>query len=147
MTAYCDDASNSHLHCRPAGPSQTVLARCLPRRIKSILAPVHLPARKSVGWIFTLEYPVVTRFFTGLAGGGAGLPSGRPPAPWCAKTVAERDDIPDWMKQGAFFLSFRLRYQQGGEAFLDRVPEFVASWREKLGLPAVAMMCGWEKIG
>jgi hypothetical protein len=66
---------------------------------------------------------------------------------WCGKKLVERKDIPDWIKQGAFFFNFRLRYQEGEEAFLDRVPEYVNRWGKELGIPMVAMMCGWEKIG
>ena len=147
MTAYYDDASGILIYTAdPQGhPKRFGPVLAAPDQVD--LAPVHL--RPEIGGLdFTLEYPVVTRFFTGdWQAAALAYREWAATAPWCAKTVAERDDIPDWMKQGAFFLSFRLRYQQGGEAFLDRVPEFVASWREKLGLPAVAMMCGWEKIG
>jgi hypothetical protein len=68
-------------------------------------------------------------------------------APWCAKRTFEREDIPDWIKRGAFFFNFRLRHQPDGESFLDRVPEYLERWRDALGMPLVAMMCGWEKIG
>ena len=66
---------------------------------------------------------------------------------WCARTVAERDDIPEWIKKGAFFFSFRLRHQEDGEQFLERVPAYVDKWQRALGIPFVAMMGGWEQIG
>ena len=110
-------------------------------------SPVHL--RPEVGGLdFELEYPVVTRFFTGDWQAAADCyREWAETAPWCRKTVAEREDIPDWIRKGAFFLNFRLRYQKDGEAFLDRVPAFVRAWKEKLKIPMVAMMCGWEKVG
>lgn len=66
---------------------------------------------------------------------------------WCAKTVAEREDIPEWIKKGAFFFNFRLRHQEDGEQFLERAPAYVEKWQRVLGIPIVAMMCGWERIG
>ena len=66
---------------------------------------------------------------------------------WCARTIAERSDIPDWVKQGAFFFNFRLRYQKDNEEFLSKVADFVELWGRELNIPMVAMMCGWEKIG
>lgn len=66
---------------------------------------------------------------------------------WCRRTIADRDDIPEWVKQGAFFFNFRLRYQEGNEEFLSRVADYVERWQEELDIPMVAMMCGWEKIG
>lgn len=149
MTAYYDETSGILIYAAdPQGhPKRFGPVLAAPDKID--LAPVHL--RPEIGGLdFALEYPVVTRFFTGdWQAAALAYREWASTAPWCAKTVDEREDIPDWVKKGAFFLSFRLRYQPGGEAFLDRVPEFVAGWREKLGLklPAVAMMCGWEKIG
>lgn len=111
------------------------------------LSPVHL--RPELGGLdFSLEYPVVTRFFKGdWQDAALAYREWAKTAPWCEKTVAQREEIPRWIKEGAFFFNFRLRYQKGGEEFLDRVPAYVRSWQEKLNLPMVAMMCGWEKIG
>ena len=44
-------------------------------------------------------------------------------------------------------MSFRLRYQNKGEAYLDYVPDYIEKWKKILDIPIVAMMCGWEKIG
>jgi hypothetical protein len=65
---------------------------------------------------------------------------------WCSKKLSERSDVPDWIKKGAFFFNFRLRFQEGGDSFLDQVPEFLSRWRRAIGAPLIAMMCGWEKI-
>lgn len=66
---------------------------------------------------------------------------------WCAKTLAQRTDVPEWVKRGAFFFCFRLRGQPGGTAYLREVPAYLERWQAFLGLPLVAMMCGWEKHG
>ena len=66
---------------------------------------------------------------------------------WCSKKIIERNDIPKWIKDGAFFLNFRVRYQDGGEEYLDKVPDFCKKWKDCLDIPIVAMMTGWEKHG
>ncbi len=66
---------------------------------------------------------------------------------WCSKKIIERDDIPNWIKKGAYFLNFRVRYQDSGEDYLDTVPSFCQEWRDCLNIPIVAMMTGWEKHG
>jgi hypothetical protein len=66
--------------------------------------------------------------------------------PWCRRSLVMRPDIPEWVKRGAFFFNFRLRHQPGGTAFLDAVPDFLDRWKEALGVPLVAMMCGWENV-
>ena len=67
--------------------------------------------------------------------------------PWCSKRIDERTDIPNWVKEGAFFFNIRLRFQEDREDFLYRVPGYIQSWQDKLKMPMVAMMCGWEKLG
>lgn len=66
---------------------------------------------------------------------------------WCSKKVYERDDIPSWIKYGAYFLNFRVRNQNGGEDYLSFIPEYCRRWNECLNMPIVAMMVGWEKYG
>jgi len=111
------------------------------------LAPVHLRPEVA-GLDFDLEYEVVTQFFEGDWKDAAMLYRDfARTAPWCERTIEEREEIPQWIKDGAFFLSFRLRYQKEKENFLERVPEFVNRWKQVINMPMVAMMCGWEKIG
>lgn len=147
MTAYYDKQGGLLIYtadpaCHPKqfGPILTA-----PNAID--LAPVHL--RPEIPALdFELEYPVVTRLFQGdWQAAALTYKEWAQTAPWCARTVAERDDIPGWVKKGAFFFSFRLRYQPDGEAFLKRVPSYVRSWGEAVGMPMVAMMGGWEKVG
>lgn len=147
MTAYYDDregiliyAADPYGHPKKMGP--------IYHKNEYIdLSPVHL--RPEIPALdFSLEYMVVTRFFTGDWRSAADIyREFAETAPWCGKTIAERADIPDWIKQGAFFLSFRLRYQKQGECYLDHVPDYIKKWNETLNIRIVAMMCGWEKIG
>ena len=67
--------------------------------------------------------------------------------PWCSTTLQARDDVPAWIKEGAYFFNFRLRHQADGENFLERIPEYLKEWQKTFEFPLVAMMCGWEKFG
>ncbi|MGA2977857.1 MAG: DUF6259 domain-containing protein [Spirochaetia bacterium] len=66
---------------------------------------------------------------------------------WCRARVVDRTDIPEWLKRGAFFFNFRLRHQQGGLAAFAEMPVLLSQWQNAIGIPLVAMMCGWEKTG
>jgi len=66
--------------------------------------------------------------------------------PWCRLPLTARRDIPEWIKKGAFFFNFRLRHQPGGVRYLEEIPGFMGSWAAALGVPLVAMMCGWEHV-
>lgn len=147
MTAYYDEEGGLLIYTADPEGHPKRLGPVLLDEDRIDLAPVHL--RPETGGLdFALEYPVVTRFFTGdWQDAALAYREWAKAAPWCAKTVSEREDIPAWVKQGAFFFNFRLRYQQGGEEFLDRVPAYVRDWQKRLNLPMVAMMCGWEKVG
>lgn len=147
MLAYYDEKEGILLYTADPEGHPKRLGPVLRDESRIDFAPVHL--RPETGGLdFSLEYPVVTRFFEGdWQDAALAYREWSKTAPWCAKTVEERAEIPDWVKQGAFFFSFRLRYQKGGEQFLERVPAYVESWKERLKIPMVAMMCGWEKVG
>ncbi|MFQ6098545.1 MAG: DUF6259 domain-containing protein, partial [Armatimonadota bacterium] len=64
---------------------------------------------------------------------------------WCARTYAERDDVPDWMKAGPAMVRF-------SRSWLAR-PELVrkwldAYWREHFpsDVPLIVAYWGWEKV-
>lgn len=66
---------------------------------------------------------------------------------WCSRSIADRDDIPSWIKQGAMFFNVRLRGQDSGEEYTKELPGYLENWSRTFGIPLVAMMCGWEKRG
>ena len=147
MTAYYDNVDGILIYTADPEGHPKQMGPVLRAENQIDLSPVHLRPELG-GHSFTLEYPVVTRFFYGdWQDAALSYQKWAKTAPWCLKTLSEREGVPDWIKGGAFFLSFRLRYQKDGEAFLDRVPEFVSSWQKCINMPMVAMMCGWEKIG
>ncbi len=69
--------------------------------------------------------------------------------PWCAKTLPQRDDIPDWWKQGPLvYVSSARTYDKKGQcngSYYPRMCEHLRAVREKLGSPMVVMLAGWEK--
>ncbi len=72
--------------------------------------------------------------------------------PWCSRTVADRTDIPDWLKEGAFFYGVALRPRDGAEChpnvnYYPKVVENVRSWSKALESPVVAILMSWEKLG
>ncbi len=147
MTAYYDDQEGVMIYAADTCgyPKKMGPVYCKPEFID--LSPVHLRP-ETAGMNFDLEYMVITRFFNGDWKSAAEIyKEFARTAPWCGKTIPEREDIPDWIKKGAFFLSFRLRYQKKGAGYLEYVPEYIEKWKKILNIPIVAMMCGWEKIG
>jgi len=64
--------------------------------------------------------------------------------PWCAKRLSDRDDLPDWLKQGPAQVRF-------GREWLGQ-PERIEAWLEKYwgehfkGVPLVVTFWGWEGV-
>jgi len=110
-------------------------------------SPVHhMP--EVAGTDFICDYDIVLGYFKGDWQDAALIyKSWAVKQDWCAKKTVQREDIPAWIKKGAFFFNFRLRFQENGEEFLKEVADYIVSWRNKLNIPMVAMMCGWEKLG
>lgn len=68
--------------------------------------------------------------------------------PWCAKPLAQRDDIPDWWKQGPLvYVSSARTYDAKGQcngSYYPTMCEYLRAVREKVGGPVVVMLAGWE---
>ncbi len=64
--------------------------------------------------------------------------------PWCAKRLAERGDLPGWLKQGPT----QVRFSANGWGN----PERIEAWLEKYwtrhfqGVPLVVTFWGWEGV-
>ncbi len=69
---------------------------------------------------------------------------GRLKQPWCAKRLAERDDLPSWLKEGPAQVRF-------GREWLGQ-PERIEAWLEKYwakhfeGVPLIVTFWGWEGV-
>lgn len=150
MTAYYDADGGMYIgiHDEGAMPKRIGPAQLTLEDVKQFeFSPAHIIS-EIPGLSVNLEYDTVLGCFDGDWQAAADIyKAWATNAHWCKKTIAERDDIPDWLKKGAFFFNFRLRHQASGEAFLDEVPDYVERWKQLLDMPMVAMMCGWEQIG
>lgn len=111
------------------------------------LSPVHCFA-ETPGTNISLSYETAVGCFDGDWQSGAEIyRDWASQQSWCSRKINERTDIPAWIKEGAFFLNFRLRWQPGGVEYITSVPEYCSAWQSALGIPIVAMMTGWEKHG
>lgn len=68
--------------------------------------------------------------------------------PWCARKLAERDDIPAWWKQGPDVHVVCVRtydsQRQCNGSYYPKLLEHLRTLRQKIGGPIVAMLAGWE---
>ncbi len=68
--------------------------------------------------------------------------------PWCAKTLARRDDIPEWWKQGPMVHVCSVRtYDQNwiqSGSYYPSISRHLEYLKEKTGGPIVAMLADWE---
>ncbi len=68
--------------------------------------------------------------------------------PWCAKTLAQRDDIPAWWKAGPDVHVCEVRTYDSTRtcwgSYYPKLREHLHTWRDKIDGPVVAMLAGWE---
>lgn len=72
--------------------------------------------------------------------------------PWCAKKLTAREDIPQFLKEGAGVLIGGIQNEQGYNGFLgdhlDRLPKLMADYRQRTGLAHLVFVpYGWENRG
>lgn len=114
------------------------------------LAATHLmPLRRGAAW--KLEYPVVLQRCAGSWMRAADLyKAWAVKQRWCAMTLAERGNIPQWVRSGPFFHAVSLRNRPDGKTwvnFLPSLPDYIRSYHQALGWPVCAMIMAWEKHG
>ncbi len=114
------------------------------------LAATHLQSLEP-GKAVAVAYPVVVRTYRGNWMAAADLyKAWATRQPWCARTLAQRDDIPEWVKRGPFFHAVSMRNQgQDGKwvNFLGSLPGYIRRYHEALDWPVCAMIMAWEKQG
>ena len=65
--------------------------------------------------------------------------------PWCARTVAQRKDIPEWIKRGCIRLQWELRHDGDPGAAADWLGRY---WNKHFApLPPLATFFGFERVG
>ena len=79
--------------------------------------------------------------------------------PWCTRTLAERDDLPDWLKEGPAMVRFRrrhtyykpnvrLEYHHDWYSHLDHMEGWLKDyWQEHFpDVPLIVAFWGWERF-
>ncbi len=69
--------------------------------------------------------------------------------PWCAKTLAQRDDIPDYWKRGPCVHTVEVRTYDGktrlcNGSYYPQLADHLRLLRERIDGPVVPMLAGWE---
>jgi hypothetical protein len=72
--------------------------------------------------------------------------------PWCAKTLAQRNDIPQFLKDGAGVIIAGIQNPKGYNGFLgnnlERLPTLMTDYRKRTGLAHMVFVpYGWENRG
>lgn len=115
-----------------------------------------------MGWLhpcfqrdsFTLPYDVVLAAFAGPAGerptdwrDAADLyKAWAVKQTWCARTFARRNDLPDWLKQGAAMVRFTRPWLAHPDAIDAWLRDY---WKKEFSaqVPLIVAYWGWEKVG
>lgn len=65
--------------------------------------------------------------------------------PWCARTFAQRDDLPAWLRQGPAMVRFGRDWLAQPESIEQWLKDY---WRRKFpsGVPLIVAYWGWEKV-
>ena len=68
--------------------------------------------------------------------------------PWCARTLARRDDVPAWWNEGPDVHVFEVRtydkQRTASGSYYPRVMDHLRAYRQRIEGPVVAMLAGWE---
>ncbi|MFA6564593.1 MAG: DUF6259 domain-containing protein [Verrucomicrobiia bacterium] len=72
--------------------------------------------------------------------------------PWCGKKLAQRDDIPQFLKDGAGIIIAGIQNPKGYNGFLgdnlERLPQLMSDYRKRTGLAHMVFVpYGWENRG
>ncbi len=68
--------------------------------------------------------------------------------PWCARTLAQRDDIPDFWKHGPCIHTVEVRTYNAERlcngSYYPKLLEHLRTFRQRIDGPVVPMLAGWE---
>lgn len=139
VVTYCED---------PAGHPKTL---ALGRTGGGVTLGWRHPMRHDLRGPLGLAFPVVVGVFRGAGGGAvdwrdaaAIYKSWALRQPWCEKRMAEREDLPGWLKEGPAQVRF-------GREWMGQ-PERIEAWLEKYwgthyaGVPLIVTFWGWEGV-
>ena len=135
----------------PNGHCKRFLLRTVSKQHVSVGLVHRFP--EAPGKDAALAYDVVLRTFRGDWRDAAAIyKTWAMKQPWCAKTLAERDDIPQFLKEGSGIIIHPVwhpgaRAKVTGER-LEKLPDLMDAYREKTGLAHMIFVpYGWENRG
>ena len=149
LMAYCGTPAGLYMATYDAAgnPKEFGVAR----REKDILFSYthRFPEEKGRGW--TMPYDFVLGTFQGDWRDAADIYKAWAVKQfWCAKTIAQRDDFPAWLKEAPLFHTLSVRaVNKEKERYnsLPILPAHVRSYCEALKTKECAMIMSWEKDG
>lgn len=152
LMAYYDATAGLYLathdadgHCKQFGFATNVK--------RSVELPVVHRFPETVPPVASLPYDVVLGTFHGDWHAAADRYKRWAVAqPWCRTTLANRSDIPDFLKKGAGVVIVGIQNQHGYNGLfgpdLEKLPEFAAKYRNATGLAHIIIVpYGWEGRG
>ena len=125
------------------------MAWCAARRGEEFLLWHEFTPLAKPGERWTSPYPVVLGVTQGTWQESADLyKQWAVKQPWCAKTLAQRDDVPDWWKAGPDVHVCEVRTYGNDRtcsgSYYPKLPDHLRTFREKIDGPVVPMLAGWE---
>ena len=120
---------------------------------KSVEFPLAHLTPEVIGADVTLPYDVVLGAFAGDWRDAAEIyKRWAKRQPWCARTLAARDDIPQFLKDGAGVIVGGIQNAKGYNGFLgdnlERLPQLMADYRQRTELAHMIFVpYGWECRG
>lgn len=150
--ARCDGKAGLYVGFHDAeGHCKRYQLRCVAGDSASI-SVAHLRPEVAVPEV-TLPYPSVLQTFAGDWRDGADIyKQWAKQQSWCATPLAERQDIPQFLKDGAGILITGIANPNGREklmgAHLEKLPDLLDAYREATGLKHIVFVpYGWENRG
>ncbi len=152
FVAYCGGEAGLYMAMDDsAGHCKRVHLRCTPGEYVRVTFEHQLPEvpRQDV----ELPYRVVLRTFQGDWRDAAAIyKQWAEQQPWCAKKLAERDDIPQFLKDGAGIVIAGMWRKEGRARLfgpnMEKLPDMMDAYRKKTGLKHMVFVpYGWEGRG
>lgn len=120
---------------------------------KSVTIPVTHLLPETPGHDVELPYDTVLGAFTGDWRDAADIyKRWAKQQPWCGRKLAQRDDIPQFLKDGAGIIIAGIQNPKGYNGFLgenlERLPKLMEDYRKRTGLAHMVFVpYGWENRG
>ena len=152
FAAYYDGQAGLYLAAEdPDGHCKRWDLRCTPQ--KSVEFPLSHLTPERPGQDVALPYDIALRAFHGDWRDAADIyKRWARRQPWCEKTLAQRDDIPKFLKEGAGVIIAGIQNKRGFNGFLgehlQELPALMRAYRERTGLAHMIFVpYGWEHRG